>query len=221
MGLASASRALFPKLRVHAEGIATRPTEQTWWVDEGPHAAWTTSRELLIDQDAMLLQGKHVLHVASRVIGDMASEDSTPAELPFVIDTLAPNVDVRRDGDLLTIRARDLVSAEGALVARRRVAAGAWTDWLPLASVASFEAEPRASVDVEVRDEEGNVGRLSLPLRGKGDSSLAAAGSGCGCRVMSGRVMDADATIALGVGLALAGVVARRRARGRRSSRGA
>jgi hypothetical protein len=58
-------------------------------------------------------------------------------------------------------------------------------------------------------------------LRGKGDSTLAAAGSGCGCRVMSGRVTDPDATVALGMGLAIAGVLAARRARGRRSSRGA
>jgi hypothetical protein len=111
------------------------------------------------------------------------------------------------------------VSSESALLARRRVAAGAWTDWLPLASAASFAAERGAAVDVEVRDEEGNVGRVSLPLRGKVDSTLAAAGSGCGCRVVSGRVTDRDATVALAMGLALAGVLAGRRARARRSSR--
>jgi hypothetical protein len=50
MGL-TADRASFPKLRVHAEGIATHATEQTWWIDDGTHAAWTTSTELLVDQD--------------------------------------------------------------------------------------------------------------------------------------------------------------------------
>jgi len=183
MGL-TASRASFPTLRVRVEGIASKPTEHTWWVDEGTHSAWSKGSELVVDQDTMILQGKHVLHVSSRVVGDMASEDGTPAELPFVIDTLAPRVEAKRDGARVTVRAIDYVTAESSLVARRRLDDGAWTDWASFDTMASFEADADTSADVEVRDEEGNVGRVSLPLiRGKADSSLAAAGSGCGCRV--------------------------------------
>ena len=185
MGL-TAARASFPTLRVHVEGIASHPTEHTWWIDEGTHSAWTTANDVVVDQDTMILQGKHVLHVSSRVVSDMASEDGTPAELPFVIDTLPPRIEANRDGNRVVVRATDYVTSESSLVARRRVAEGAWTEWAPFATVSSFEAE--AAAEVEVRDEEGNIGRVSLPLiRGKADSSLAAAGSGCGCRVPGGR----------------------------------
>ncbi len=196
MSLATADRARFPKLRVHAEGIASHPTEQTWWVDDGPHAAWSQSSELLVDQDAMLLQGHHVLHVSSRVVGVMASEDDTPAEIPFVIDTLAPLVDAKRDGKQITVRAHDYVSADSALKVRHRVTAegtsasdAGWTEWTLLGTSTTFEAAASASVDVEVGDEEGNIGTVALPLRGRADSSLAAAGSGCGCRVVSAAPM--------------------------------
>ncbi len=227
MTLGSADRARFPTLRVHAEGIASRPTEQTWWIDDGTHAAWTTARDLVVDQDAMFLQGKHLLHVSSRIVGDMASEDETPVELPFVIDTLAPAVDVKRDGARVVVRAHDYVSADSALVTRRRVTAegsageGAWSEWsewsewTPLPDAAAFEAAVTSSVDVEVRDEEGNIGRAALPLRGHADSTLAAAGSGCGCRLVSGsngaHDRRNDTTVALGIVLALCGVLARRR----------
>lgn len=218
MGLSSAVRARFPKLRVHAEGIATKPTEQTWWVDNGPHAAWTTAREITVDQDAMLLQGKHVLYVSSRVVGDMLSEDNTPAEIPFTIDTLAPLVQGARAGGRITIRAHDYVSSEGALVARRRVDGGPWTEWTSLSAASSFDAAETAAVDAEVKDEEGNIGQVSLPLiRGKADSSLAATGSGCGCRVTGSS--GGSNTGFGGAGLSLFGVaiaiasLARRRAR--------
>ena len=219
MSLGTAERARFPKLRVRVEGIASHPTEQTWWVDDGPHAAWTKSSELLVDQDAMLLQGKHVLHVSSRVVGVMASEDETPAEVPFVIDTLAPLVDAKRDGKQITVRAHDYVSPESALKVRHRVtpegtavSENGWSEWTLLGSSTTFEAGTSASVDVEVGDEEGNIGQVALPLRGRADSTLAAAGSGCGCRVVSGTPdTQTDAKLAFGIALALAGVLARRR----------
>jgi len=217
MGL-TADRASFPKLRVHAEGIATHPTEQSWWIDEGTHSAWTTSQDLLVDQDTMILQGKHVLHVSSRVVGDMASEDGTPVEIPFVIDTLAPRMSATRDGSHIVVKAHDYVSSDGELVVRRRVD-GTWSEWTPLGSAGSFEADPSSDVDVEVRDEEGNIGKVSLPLiRGKADSSLAAAGSGCGCHV-TGKTGNGgggrSGSWGLGLGLALSALVSARRRRPR------
>lgn len=214
MGL-TAARARFPRLRVHAEGIASKATEQTWWIDQGTHAPWTTAQDVVVDHDTMILQGKHVLHVSSRIVGDMASEDGTPVAIPFTIDTLPPAVEGERDGRTVTVRARDYVSAESALVARRRIGdTEAWTEWAPLDTLARFEADATSAVDVEVRDEEGNVGRVSLPLiRGKADSSLAAAGSGCGCRVTGAGGGPANGLAGLGLALGLGLVVrARRRA---------
>ncbi len=223
MSLTTASRATFPKLRIHAEGIASRPTEQTWWVDQGTHSAWTTERDIVVDQDSMLLQGKHVLYVSSRVVNDMASEDDTPAEIPFVIDTLAPDVDVKHDGNHVKVRARDYVSSESALVTRHRIDGAGWSEWAPLATDASFDAAPKANIDVEVRDEEGNVGRVALPLiRGKADGSLAAAGSGCGCRTAVGSSTSDDggrsSTFAFAALAFAVAIGASRRSRGARAT---
>ncbi len=218
MGL-TADRASFPKLRVRAEGIATHPTEQTWWIDDGTHAAWTTSQDLLVDQDTMILQGKHVLHVSSRVVGVAASEDDTPVDLPFVIDTLAPRMTATREGSHVVVKAHDYVSADQDLVVRRRIADSAWSEWQPLADGGAFEADAKSAVDVEVGDEEGNIGKVSLPLiRGKADSSLAAAGSGCGCRVTGHQGDTSTRNGAWGLGLALAAIATMRARRTRRGA---
>jgi hypothetical protein len=213
MGL-TADRASFPTLRIHAEGIATHATEQSWWIDEGTHSAWSTAQDLVVDQDTMILQGKHVLHVSSRVVNDMESEDGTPVELPFVIDTLAPRIEAARDGASVVVKAHDYVSSDSALVVRRRVADGAWSEWSSLASGSAFAADASAAVEVEVRDEEGNIGKVSLPLiRGKADSSLAAAGSACGCRVAGGGPDGSGGRHggwAIGLGLGLAALVTMR-----------
>src|SRR5438132_7294662 len=111
----------------------------------------------------------------------MASEKDTPVELPLVIDTLAPRMSANRENGRVIVKAHDFVSADSELVVRRRIDGGAWSEWAPLASAGSFDADASSAVDVEARDEEGNIGKISLPLiRGKVDSSLAAAGSGCG-----------------------------------------
>jgi len=213
MSLTTAVRERFPRLRVRAQGIASRPTEQTWWIDDGPHSVWTKDTDIVVDQDAMLLQGRHVLHVASRIVGDMASEDGTPAEVPFVIDTLPPFVELTREGAKTTVRARDFVSGDAALLVRRRLDGGAWTEWAPLATNATFEADASIDVDVEVKDEEGNVASVSSALRGRADASLAAAGSGCGC-TNAGQSSPANAASASGLALAAAlGFAARRRRR--------
>lgn len=214
MGLATARRDRSPKLRVHAEGIASRATEKTWWVDDGPHAAWTKADDFVVDADSMLLQGHHVLHVSARVVDDMKSEDGTPVAIPFVIDTLAPTVDVQRSKRAATVRAADYVTKDDALVARYRIAGGDWSEWGPLGSVAKIDVEEGITLDVEVKDEEGNVGHVSSPLlRGKADSTLSAAGSGCGCTTAGNRApYGAGALLGLALGAAI--LRARRRSRG-------
>lgn len=217
MSIFTADRARFPRLRVRVSGIASGPTEHTWWIDRGSHAAWTRATELVIDQDTMLLQGKHVLHVASRIVGETASEDESPAEIPFTIDTIAPFVDGKRDGSRVEVKAYDLVS--DALVARRRVireggAVGPWTEWESFDRKAVFDVDKSADVEIEVRDEEGNVGRVSLPLRGRTDPSLEAAGSGCGCRTSSRA--SSTGPVIFGIAFALGCFLLRRRTRASR-----
>jgi MYXO-CTERM domain-containing protein len=208
MGLTTADRARSPKLRVAVDGIASKPTEHTWWIDSGTHAAWTTSKELLVDSDAMLLQGKHVLHVSARIVGVTASEDETPVELPFTIDTLPPRVEATRDGGDVRLSTWDFVSKNDALLMRWREGDAPFGEWRSYAD--TFAADPSRTVDLEVKDEEGNVASVALPLRGRADSTLAAAGSGCGCRTAPADSRR-DAALFAGALAALGLLVSRRR----------
>lgn len=198
MAIDTAVRARFPKLRVRVDSLASRPTEHTWWIDDGTHSRWTTERDIVVDHDAMILQGKHVLHVASRVVGDMASEDSTPAEISFVIDTLAP--EIRIEGT--KVDAFDLVSPKAALLMRERAEDRDWSDWSAIHDV------PGATSEIEVKDEEGNIGKVSLALRGRADPSIAATGSGCGCNAASSSDVP---SVAFGVLAVMAALRRRRR----------
>jgi hypothetical protein len=188
MGLSTASDAKLPELRL-ALGSSAANVEYTWWIDEGTHSAWSREADLVLKDRYLFLQGKHTLYVSSRVVGQPDTEDATPAEVPFTIDTLAPRITVTR-GDAegkATVDAWDIVSPASALRARYRATdesgqLAAWTDWRPLAELATLDLPGVRAVDVEVADEEGNVGSISQPLiRGRGDPTLSAAGSGCGC----------------------------------------
>src|SRR5262249_41959909 len=145
----------------------------------------------------LFLQGKHVLHVSAREVGQPDTEDSTPLEIAFRIDTLAPYVTVTRteDGAAVQVKAWDIVSDEADLRGRWRANGGAWSDWMPLDAMKTISAPDAISAEVEVVDEEGNVGRISQDLiRGRGDPTLSAAGSGCGCAVPGAAPSSAGTT---------------------------
>lgn len=206
MALETAVRARFPKLRVKVDSLSSKPSsvlEHTWWVDEGTHARWTKERELVVDSQGMLLQGKHVLRVASRVAGDVTSEDSSPVEIPFVVDTLPPEIRIEGSGSSLRVEAWDYVSATSSLLMRERAEDAEWSDWSAL-----HDVSPGAS-EIEVKDEEGNIGKVSLALRGRADPSIAATGSGCGCKTADTRASD----VAGSALLAFAALLATRRRR--------
>ena len=229
MSLTTADRAKFPTLRATFSspgGEGAAPIEYSYWIDETTRSAWSREAEVTIDSDYLLLQGKHVLHVVARTVGQPQSEDSTPADVRFTIDTLAPHVSLHAAAEAgkLTVKAWDLVSDDAALVARHRTSSGAaggsvgeWSAWAPLAD-GVVETGDAASVDVEVKDEEGNVGSVSQALvRGRPDPSLKPVG-GCGCSTPGG-VSDAPLAWA-GSAALLAGILllaARRRRPGRTS----
>jgi uncharacterized protein (TIGR03382 family) len=135
----------------HDDGI-----EYSWWLDQGTHTAWTTSKTARIDGQALALQGKHVLHVTSRRVGDAPSEDPTPATFDFTIDRLAPIGRLVREDGALRVHAWDIVSAQ--VKARYRVDGGDFSAWQPASDVA---VRSNGLVEVEVADESGNVARLS------------------------------------------------------------
>ena len=196
MSLETAERAKFPTLHAlfsSPDDDGTRAIEYSYWIDEATRSMWSRDKDVTVDQDYLLLQGKHVLHVVARAVGEPQSEDSTPADVPFVIDTLAPHVSMRAASTAtapLAVQAWDLVSEDAALVTRHRTTAadgkvGEWSTWAPLAD-GVLDTGDASSVDVEVKDEEGNVGSVSQALvRGRPDPTLKTPG-GCGCSTVGG-----------------------------------
>ncbi|MEO6420079.1 MAG: hypothetical protein ABIP39_11755 [Polyangiaceae bacterium] len=198
--------------------------EYAWAIDEGSRSGWMPDRQVTVKSDYLVFQGKHTLKVWAREVGQQESEDSTPALVPFTIDTLAPKVTVKEaTTGTSAVTAWDFVSDDSALVGRYRVTkdgqVGEFGEWAPVAALANLSTPGAVSVDVEVRDEEGNVGTVSSALiRGRPDPSLAAAG-GCGCSTPgSTNASGAWGLVALG-GLFAAGAGRRWRRRTARSLR--
>jgi MYXO-CTERM domain-containing protein len=221
MQLSTMDRASLPELVVDASSPledGRHVIEYSWWVDNGSRSPWiqTVDKHLVIKDDQLLLQGRHTLRVSARVVGQADTEDATPAEVPFTIDAVAPfvKVDKNESGTEVSVHAWDIVSSTPALTARYRLDGhdfGAWGSVADLAHVAVGSAE---AMDVEVKDEEGNVRSVHQELiRGKADSSLAAAGSGCGCSTpgSSSRTSSGNGVLAAALGLAGLALIALRR----------
>lgn len=195
--------------------------EYSWWIDGGTRSPWSTlggrpSGHLVIKDDQLFLQGRHVLHVSARVVGAPETEDATPAEIPYVIDALAPFVKVEKDGSgAVRLATWDLVSSSSALVARYRLDDGEYTDWRLASELARIEVGRAETIEVEVKDEEGNVGTVRQALvRGRGDSTIAAAGAGCGCSTPGSKDAGGSGLLALGATVAALALVVLRRRRG-------
>ena len=75
------------------------------------------------------------------------------------------------------VTAWDLVSANDKLVGRVRFDDGAFGDFRPVADIARIDTGHADVMEIEVKDEEGNVATVRQELRGKPDPTIAAAGS--------------------------------------------
>lgn len=224
MTLGTISRDKLPELHVafsSPEDDGTRQVEYQWSIDSSTRSAWSTDREPTIKTDYLAYQGNHTLNVWSRVVGDPTSQSQMPATAAFRIDTLPPNAKLEDKQDGLHLAAWDIVS-NTALTVRSRLTTGTnvgeYGEWTAYDPTAALPAPSSATaIDVQVRDEEGNIGTVSSPLiRGKADSTLAAAGSGCGCSTPGTRSTgNAWGLVALG-GLFLFGM--RRRGRDAKKS---
>lgn len=216
MQLTTMDRAWLPELVVDVSSPLEdghHAIEYSWWVDNGTRSPWTTDKHLVLKDDQFLLQGRHVLEVSARVVGEAETEDTTPAEIPFTIDALAPSVKVETDGKQATIQAWDVVSSQAALVGRYKLDGAELGEWRPLADIARVDVGASRTIEVEVKDEEGNVRSVHQELiRGKADGSLAAAGSGCGCSTPgSTSTQGQNGILAAMLGFGALGIIALRR----------
>lgn len=210
--------AKLPELEVElASSIADKPTEYSWWIDDGTHSRWLptpASKTIVIKDDQLFLQGRHVLHISSRIVDAEETEDTTPAEIPYVIDALAPFINVTKDasGSSVSVKTWDLISKNDALAARYQIDQKDWTEWMPASAIATIPTKGASEINVEVKDEEGNIGTVRQALiRGRGDPTITAAGSGCGCEQLGSPSKDKGGAITLVLLVGALSVIALRR----------
>lgn len=177
-----------PSLRAHLSSSRAAPVEFSYWIDDGTRSAWSPAEEVTIRSPYLLFQGKHTLNVVARERGKTLTEDVKPVAVPFVIDTLAPTVKVMEVSDGLRIDAWDFVSDKSALEARWRFLnregdpVGSFTAWRSLPDSNLHPTRAHSAIEVEVRDEEGNVASSREAIR----RGLDAKGS-CACETAVGR----------------------------------
>jgi MYXO-CTERM domain-containing protein len=171
-----------PRVRVvvDPDGPAGVEYEHSYRLDGLQWSPWMRGNVLDIEHHAFLLQARHELLVRSRAVGYPDSVDLTPAELEVLVDILAPFVEVARTDTGATITASDVISPREGLELRYRIDDGAWTEWQALPETAFVPlAHDDSEIDVEVRDESGNVGSARAAIiRGLPNPM---ADSGCSC----------------------------------------
>jgi len=196
----------------------SRAVEFQYQVDNGFWHPFTPSRYLTVNDDFLRVQGRHVISVRTRVVGDPESLDETPAQAEVVIDIQPPRVSVHQGEDgKVTLDVRDLVTADPTV--RYRFDDGAWSDWTLASRVASLDPGAATQIAVEAQDAEGNLGTVKqLLVRGRFDGTAAS----CGCTTVGNdRAQGTPALFLLGIGLAGLGtrIARRRKAAARREAR--
>ena len=216
LALATADRAEFPTLRVSLsapEDDGSLPIEYSYWIDDQPRAAWSTSQDVVVESQYLFLQGKHVLHATARVVGHPETEGTTPAEVPFLVDVIAPTVSIASTDSGYVGRAFDFVSDASALQARYRTAeahglVSAWSQWQPLATLMPFGS---GAVELQVKDEAGNIGDANDLTHDPIDPTPPTASSACGCATPGTSSPTRASLVSVLAAMAALALLARRR----------
>jgi MYXO-CTERM domain-containing protein len=175
---------------------------------------WSRKGTLQVTSEALRVEGKHLIEVRSRVVGEPYSVDPSPEQFEVIIDTLAPQgrVSTLTAGGEVNLTVRDMVSKEATLV-RYRFDDGAFGAWVPAVDLPSIAVPETAElIEVEMKDEAGNVGTARQEIiRGlpRGDGS-----GGCGCVVVGAEPTSRGWQLGA-LGLAMLGALFARRRRAR------
>ncbi len=167
--------------------------EYSYRVNNGSWSTWASGSQIDARDPALAFEGRHTIEARARRVGSDRA-DETPAREQLLIDFTAPEVtapihSVRDNKDFVVVDAGDIITPKTLLQYRFRFDNGAFGAWTTDARAAlpARDAKTRTMVEVEVRDEIGNVGRSSsMLIRGLGPPG-AAAGCGGGCAVQSTR----------------------------------
>lgn len=173
--------------RVTLDLSATGPSESVeyewqWNLDDTGWSSWTRDAHPTIESRLLLFQARHELLVRSRIVGAPDTVDVTPARVEILVDAIPPAVSVSRTDTGVEVEASDILTPARELRYRYRLAeTGAqWTEW---SSSRTFPLpHDDSQVDVEVRDEAGNVGAQRAALIRGGPNP--AADSACSCHTV-------------------------------------
>jgi hypothetical protein len=137
-----------------------RRTEYGYRIDGGLWSTWYDGPRLEVEHPVFLLQGKHLIEVRSRLAEESESVDPTPAEVEFLVDWEPPAVALAADErqGRIAVRARDNVSPPEALSFAYRLGNESLSSFGPERPIDLASVERFGSVEVQVRDEAGNVG---------------------------------------------------------------
>jgi MYXO-CTERM domain-containing protein len=152
------------------------------------------------------LQGRHVIRARSRVVGQPATMDMTPATAEVVVDVDPPTIAVGKVQDgKAALDVKDLVTRPDAALVRYSLDGGKWSEWQKAVDITTVDVGQAATISVEAKDEEGNIASTEQDLiRGRAE----AVASGCGCSVPGQGSSTGGRGVAL-LGVALLGVFAR------------
>lgn len=160
--------------------VPSSNVEFSYRLDGKPWSAWSTLRSIVVEDETLWLQGRHVVEARARFVNVPESLDPTPARAEVLVDTIAPDAEIALSNDGFTVEAADIISPRDAL-RYRAFFGGAWTDWQ---ADPHFVANTATEVRIEARDEAGNIAGRTAELRGL--PNAAAAASGCACSVDGG-----------------------------------
>ena len=200
-----------PVVELYAESVlddGTRQVEYQYKVDDGFWHPYEASRYLTVKDDWLRVQARHTIYVRSHVVGDLDSLDEVPAEATVIIDAEPPKVTIATlDDGTLAIDAKDRLTPDP--MVRYRFGKGDWSAWTPASRLGAIPPSVAATLTVEARDNEGNVGTAtSAEVRGRYDGTAAA----CGCTAAGDAPARGGHALFL-LGIALAGLGARSRLR--------
>lgn len=196
--------------RLHLDLSATGPAdaelEYSVRLDNMAWSAWTTDPRVVVEDQALRFQARHVVEARARVVGERDSVDLSPALTEVLVDITAPELELVSESDGMRVAAWDLL-AERLDYRWRLVGDSTWSEWERLEDRTVLPIF--GDVEVEVRDEAENVASASNALiRGVPNPN---AEGGCGSCAVDGSTSGAEGTFV--AFLAALGVLASRRRR--------
>lgn len=175
--------------------------EWQYRIGGGFWSPFTDSPEVFLRRPELLLQGRHRIEVRGRVKGQPRTLDPQPRVLEFLVDTVAPHLEVLRVGRVVTWEGRDNLTSVGELEYAVSLSGGPYGPWRGGFNHLELPEGFQGAVAVRVRDEAGNVTERILGLYGRVE--VPPSDSSCG-----GCSQPGGAQGALFTGLGLVGLLA-------------